>query len=383
MGYLTVGANNLDNRAIITSVSARIGRTSITQQPQPGTFSCQFYLGANETITAINIGDAVSYSVYDSTNTNSRRQVFSGSVTDITVNLNWSNGTGIYEYSITAIDGLADLSKYVCGSGGYAKDYEGNRIATILSGVATSYYVTISTAEIEIPGPYEIAVYNSGQSDAYTLCCEAANSGMGTLYWDQQNECFKYVTYNTRKTATPIVLGLGDVLAADFNITTSSNDVCNATQLTYGTGSLGTQYTDSDSITKYGVRAGVRNSTLHNLTDANTQAQLFLATRKDPNYNLNSITVNTALISDSLKTALSKVEVGTRININGLPTTELIDFYGFVESYTWTAARGQDILQMTLSSIEQQYSYTLWNQLNLTDTWNTYATATTAWGDVS
>ena len=383
MGYLTIGANNLDNRAIITSVNVRIGRSSITQQPQPGTFTCSFYLGADETIYPVQVGTNCDYYVYDSTATGSKRQVFAGTVTDVQINLNWANGTGIYEYNITAVDGLAALSKYVVGSGGYSKQYEGSRIKAILNDITATYGQVVDQTDIESPGSYELAVYNSGQSDAYTLCTEAANSAMGTLYWNQQDFRLKYVSYLTRKSNTQIILDEGDVLAGDFSLTASSNEICNATQLTYGTGSLSTQYQDATSIGLYGAKAGVRNTTLHNVSDANSIAQILLETRKDPNYNLTSITLNTAILSDSVKTELAQLEVGTRIAINSLPTTELTSFYGFVEGYTWTAARGQDIITMTLSATDQQYAFTLWSQLNGTDTWNTFATSTTQWGDLT
>jgi hypothetical protein len=119
------------------------------------------------------------------------------------------------------------------------------------------------------------------------------------------------------------------------------------------------------------------------LADANSQAQILLASRKAPSIGLTSLSVNTAVISDALNTSLANIEIGTRIVIYDLPTPELQSFEGFIEGYTWTSARGQNIIQMTLSNADELYPYTLWNDLNGTDTWNTYALATTKWSDLT
>lgn len=379
MVYLSIGANtNLDNRTLIESVNCTFGRTTITSQPSPAVFRCTFIVAPGESIYPININDQVQYFVYDPTVTGvNKRLVFLGNVSDIDITLDWRNGQGLYQYSITAIDGLAQLNNWLVGGSGYAKQYEGNRIKSILQ----EAYPSIDVTGIESPGAYEIAVYNNGKTDALSLCQEAAQSAMGTFYWQHNANRLKYVSYNTRNSATPIMLTTNDVLAGDFQVTTSTNEVCNSVTVAYAAGNS-TTYTDTDSKNLYGLKAGTRSTALHNLTDANSQAQIFLATRKDPTPNLSSLTVNLALVSDSLRGQLAQVEVGTFIGINALPTAELQSFYGYVEGYTWTAARGQDILQMTLSSKEQQYAYTLWNQLNATDTWNTYALSTTTWNDI-
>lgn len=379
MTYLSIGANtDIDTKTLIQSINCTFGRTSITNQPQAAVFRCTFIVGPGESIYPVNINDQVQYSIYDPTVTGvNKRLVFLGRVSDVDVTLNWQNGQGLYEYSITAIDGLAQLNSWLIGGSGYAKDYEGNRIKAILQ----EAYPSIDVTGIESPGAYEIAVYNSGKTDALSLCQEAAQSAMGTFFWQHNANRLKYVSYNTRNSATPVMLTTADVLAGDFRVSIGTTTVCNSVTVAYATGNS-TTYTDTDSKNLYGLKAGTRSTTLHNLSDANSQAQIFLATRKDPSANLSSLTVNLALVSDALRGQLAQVEVGTFIGIENLPTAELQSFYGYVEGYTWTAARGQDILQMTLSSKEQQYAYTLWNQLNNTDTWNTYALATTTWNDI-
>jgi hypothetical protein len=242
-----------------------------------------------------------------------------------------------------------------------------------------------STTGITTPGDYELAVHSSGTIDnALELAQAASQSSMGVLYCQPNtNGQIKYQTYLDRKSNTEISLSVGDVLAADYVLSTSTNSVVNQATLTYHTGSSGTTYNDTTSQTIFGIRSGTRETTLHNVSDANSQAQILLASRKAPSLGLRSLTINTAIISDALNTSLAQVEVGTRIAITDLPTPELQSFNGYIEGYTWTSSRNQNIIQMTLSNANELYPYTLWNELNGTDTWNTYALSTTKWSDLT
>lgn len=377
--YLYIDGKAFDDAVIINSISCSHGRTDITQQPSPSTFRAQFYLAPGAVFpTPINLGSSVGWNIYDSTATGTQRPIFIGKISDVQITLEWSNGSGLYLYDVTAIDNLATLNNKST-TAGFAKDFEGNRIASI---IGTWGY---DTSGIDTPGDYEIAVHASGTAtNALQLAQEAAQSGMGVLYCQpNSNGKIRYQTYLNRKLNTEISLSTSDVLSADFALSTTTNLVVNQAALTYGTGSSGTVYDDTASQAIYGVRSGIRETTLHNVADANSQAQILLAARKDPAYSLRSLTVDTATISDSLRSQIAQIEIGTRISILGLPTPELASFAGFIEGYTWTTSRGHDIIQMNLSNVGDLYPYTMWNQLNSTDTWNTYALSTTKWSDLT
>ena len=377
--YLQINGYGFDTYAMISTISCTHGRTDINQQPSPGTFRVQLQLAVGQTFpTTVALGSGVLWQVYDSTGYDSKRVVFFGTISDLTVSLNWSNGNGLYIYDITAVDALATLSNKTTTSG-FARQYAGSRIAAILT--AFGY----DTSLITTPGDYELKVHSSGSLDnALELAQAASQSSMGVLYCVPNSDGkIKYQTYLSRQSNTQIELTPADVLASDYTLTTSTNEVVNQVAVTYGSGATGTTYTDPTSQTTYGVRSGTRSTNLHSGSDANSQAQLLLASRKAPSYNLTSITINTAIISDSLRTKLANVECGTRIAIGSLPTPELQSFEGFIEGYTWTAARGQEIIQMNLSNADLLYPYTLWNELNGTDTWNTYALSTTKWSDLT
>ena len=375
--YLTINGYGVDDYAMITSLSCTHGRSDINQQPSPSTFRVSLQLTPGATFpTSIALGAEVQWAIYDSTGTNSKRTIFWGTISDIQTSLQWSNGNGIYFYDITAVDNLATLSNKTTANG-FGKTFAGNRLVSILA--AFGY----NTSDITYPGDYEIKVHSSGTiTNGLQLAQEAAQSSMGILYAQPQNGRLKYQTYLDRQNNTEISLSTSDVLSADYVLNTSTNTVVNQVALTYGSGT-GTTYNDATSQATYAIRSGTRETTLHDVADANSQAQLLLASRKAPSIGLTSLTVNTAVVSDALNTSLANVEVGTRINITGLPTPELQSFDGFIEGYTWTSARGQNIIQMTLSSVDELYPYTLWNELNGTDTWNTYAMATTKWSDLT
>jgi len=377
--YLSINGNNVDSYALIGSVRCTHGRTDITSQPAPSTFNCTLQIPYGTMLEyPIDIDSRIIWQIYDSSAPGSNTPIFYGSVSDVSVNLEWLNGNGFLVYSITGVDELAKLNNKSTANG-FAKAYEGNRLVTLLAGY--SYDTTYITS----PGDYEIASITSGTvNNVLSMCQDAAQSAMGTLYCDPKlSGKFVYTTYLDRKSNPLITLSTADVLAADFTVSTSTNLVVNQTNVTYKNGLTSTTYNDTTSQAIYGIRSGTRDTSLHNLTDANTQAQTLLASRKAPSFSLRSITINTATISDALRTSLVNAGIGTRISISGLPTDQLQSMDGYIEGYTWTTQRGQDIIQMNISNAAELYPYTLWNELNGTDTWNTYATATTTWSNIN
>jgi hypothetical protein len=377
--YLTIGGNGLDDLVAIDSISCTHGRTDVTNQPSPGTFKCTFELNYGQSLVSpIQVNDGIVWKIYDSNGTDNKTTIYTGQVSDISINLKWYNGNGIFVYNITGVDILARFGNKTYSSA-IAKQYDGTRISTIVG------HYGGSTTDIETPGAYELAAVTATPgANALQLCQDAANSAMGVLYVNPQTGNIKYQSYLSRKANPEIALTTDDVIASDFMLATSTNTVANQVSLTYGSsGASSTVYDDTASQATYGVRSGIRNTTLHNVTDANSQAQTLLASRANPAFNLSSLTINSATISDSLRTDIANIEVGTWISILNLPTDELESFEGIVEGYTWTTARGQDMIQINLSNAIQMYPYTLWTDLNGSDTWNTYATATTKWSQIT
>lgn len=373
---LKIGSVTLDDYADITSINAVVGRTTITEQPSPSTFSCSFSIFENQFIGTININDIIRWKISPS---GTQYQIFFGYVTDISITTsNWGSGTGLVTYQITGVGSLNDLNRVTVGGAGYAKEFAGTRIYNILTDAG------ITTTGITTPGDYEIAVYNDGPTDALSLAQLAANSSMGVLFEDHANDgLLTYQTYANRKNNTQITLTNADISASNFGASSSINNVINQASVTYAAGTS-TIFDNTTSQTTYGrVLSGSRDTTLHNLTDANTIAEILLASKASAIYNLSTIEINLAYVSSTLKAQLAAVKVGTRIHVTGIPFNEITSFDGFVEGFTWKTARNQEIVTLNVVNYGTQYPYTLWNQLNGTSTWNTIYTSTTKWSDVT
>lgn len=385
MAKLLIAGHNVADRTYIQSVNCTIGRTTVTEQPSAGTISCELGLDINSNaFYGVELGDTIEWHLDDPASGGTIR-VFFGEITDISITLeHWGAGAGIRTYRITGIGMLGALNRQLTNSNAYIKQYSGNRIASILA-TAEWHGVSYSTvSSIDTTNGYEIAATNNGIVSCLAFAQEAANSALGCLFEDHSTKQIVYKSYTGRQSSTTIALTTDDVLASSFSLSKSSTDVANDVRLTYGSsGASSSTFSDGTSKGIYGIKTGVKETTLHNLTDANSIAEILLASRNTPEFNLTSITIDTAAISDSLRQQLLQVKVGTQIFITDLPTDELSTFEGFIEGFSWSSQVGHDQITLNLSNYGNNYPYTLWNQLNSTDTWNTYATSTTKWSQIN
>ena len=382
-GYLQIGDNLFDDVVDINSISATYGRTNLADQPSPSTFSCSYSLRQdNPAPPNIAIGDAVLWAIYDPTATGNLSYIFFGYISDLNQNVtNWRNGNGLIEYSITAIGPLSWLARDTLANAvSFAKQYEGNRI------VSAGTYSAWADFDIETPGGYEIAAdTNKGGETVLQVAQNAAQSGMGLLY--ENLEMITYETYSTRiNRSDSYGLDETQVLATNLGTTQSVTTVANSVNLTYGAkgASTSTTYKDDVSVDYFGKLSATRSTELHNSTDANTQAQILLASRAYPRPRLSTCVINLAnpAIGDALKSDLIATRTGQRVSI-AIPALLGPSFNGFIEGYTWTLGRNQQILTLTLSDYAENIPYTMWYNVGATEIWSAYATATTKWSDLT
>lgn len=380
--YVTLGLGTvLDDVVDITSISCTYGRSNIAEQPSPSVFTCSYSLRQdNPTPPLVDIGDAIRWAIDDLAATADLSYVFFGYITDISQNIkDWRNGNGLIEYTITAVGPLARLQRDLLPSGtSFVKQFEGNRINTVMG------YSTWPTYSIETPGDYEVAADNKGGDTVLSAVQTAAQSGMG-LFYENLDE-LKYETFATRVNRSySYLLGTQHVLATNLGTTQSVTTIANSINCTYGAGggSTGTIYTDTVSKSAFGLLSGTRSTELHNVSDANTQAQMFLASRAYPRPRLKTAVINleNPAFTDALRSDLIATRVGQRISLI-IPDQLGGEFDGFVESYSWSLGRNQRILTLSLSDYIENKPYTMWYNVPSTATWNTYATATTKWSDV-
>ena len=391
----------------ISSISIRMGRNDVTEQPQPGYASIRLWTDASDPLD-ITLSQSVSVSI--DKGTSGTQEIFYGTISDIDISLDdYGSDGSIAIYSITAIGPLAQLNRRLVGAANFAKEFDGTRILNILSeafltewddvaptltwaglpsGVTWASYDAVGQAlvdnlvgNIDTPGQYELMAYNDGDTDAYQLAVQAANSGRGVLYEGGDGD-LHYDDYLARATATPLELTADDILAQGLRTAAQWGEIVNDASVSYRAGDANAR--DEQSIIIYGQLSGTRSTQLHNLVDAQAQADDFIESRAYPRMYPETITVplHSPTVSDATRDALAAVFTGLRVSTTALPAVFGTTFDGFVEGYTWNLTRYTADLALTCSSYSETYSSIIWYQIPPTTTWAGYTPSTTEWQDL-
>ena len=391
----------------ISSISIRMGRDDVTTQPQPGYASISLWTDASE---PLNVALSQSVSISIDKGTTGTQEIFAGIISDIDISLSAYGSEGsIAIYSITAVGPLSQLNRHIVGATGYAKEFDGTRILNILSEAFLQSWSDVSptltwaqlpagttwasydatnvalvnnlTANVDVPGQYELQAYSAAETDAYTLTTQAANSGRGVL-WEGGDGDLHYDDYLARSTATPLTLTADDILARGLRTAAQWGEIVNDANVTYRAGTANAR--DEQSVILYGQLSGTRSTQLHNLADAQAQATDFIESRAYPRMYPEQITIplHSPTVSDATRDALAAVYNGLRINITALPAVFGTTFDGFVEGYTWNLTRYTAELALTCSAYSETYSSIIWYQLSPTLTWAGYTPSTTEWQDL-
>jgi hypothetical protein len=384
-----------------------MGRNDVTTQPQPGYASISLWTDASEPL-AVSLSQAVSISI--NKGTSGTQEIFAGIISDIDISLQAYGSDGsIAVYSITAVGPLSQLNRHLVGGGNYAKEFDGTRILNILSEAFLQSWSDVGptitwndlptettwasydatnvalvdnlTANVDVPGQYELMAYNSGEDDAYTLAVNAANSGRGVL-WEGGDGDLHYDDYASRATAIPLTLTADDILARGLRTAAQWGEIVNDVNVTYRAGTEVAR--DENSIIQYGQLSGTRTTQLHDASAALAQAQDFLESRAYPRMYPETITIplHSPTVSDATRDALAAVYNGLRVNTSALPAVFGTTFDGFVEGYTWNLTRYTAELALTCSAYSETYLSIIWDQIPPTTTWAGYTPSTQEWDDL-
>lgn len=401
-GGTTTYADNTISSIIINS-----GRNDVTEQPQPGYASIRLWTDASDPLD-VALSQSVSVSI--DKGTTGTQEIFYGTISDIQITLDAYGSDGsIAVYSITAVGPLAQLNRRLVGVSGYAKEYDGTRIFNILSeafltewddvsptltwdavpvGATWDSYDAVGQAlvdnlvsNVDVPGQYELMAYSDGETDAYTLAVEAANSGRGVLYEGPDGD-LHYDDYLARASATPLVLTADDILADGLRTAAQWGEIVNNATVTYRAGEVMAR--DEQSIILYGQLSGTRYTQLHDQAAAQNQADDFVSQRAYPRMYPEQITVplHSPTVSDATRDALVAIHNGQRISTSALPEVFGTNFDGFVEGITWNLTRYTAELALTCSAYSETYSSIIWYQLPPTLTWSGYTPSTTEWQEL-
>ena len=380
----------------LANLTITSGRTDIYSQPVAG--YCQLaILNFDQTAIPMEINDGVTVEVKDSTDT--YVPIFGGTITDLAVTI---NSIGSVDYNqrieITALGALSRLPKLIW-NGTIPRDFDGDQMYEVLSAYLFAAWNQVPAAtqwttfdptmtwedalntglgEIDRPGDYDLAAHNHDAIDVYSLASEIALSGFGYLYENPQGQIsYADSTHRTEYFSANgyVDLSANDALGAGFRTVTRSGDIRNKVTMKYGShGGSSVSDSDPESIAIYGEIGQVIDTVLHDVADAESQAEFYLALRAYPQAVFDSITYQLASpeLSDSNRDALINVYIGLPLNIVDLPPNiSNGEFQGFVEG--WTFRAGYNTLELTLTISPLAYSLQAfrWTSVPAVETWNT------------
>ena len=379
------------NDVTLANLSIQSGRTDIYSQAVAGYCNVQI-INLDGSLVTAEINSEITIFVEDSTST--PVAIFGGSITDIILAVSSAGNNGMSQtISITALGALSRLPK-VLTEGILSKDFEGDQIYSILSGILYGAWNEVPAAltwaaydptrtwanaensgvgEIDRPGNYELTARSADTTDAYSLVSALATSGLGYIYEDSAGRIgYADSTHRAQYLGLNgyVDLSAAEALSSGLQTATRSGDVRNSITITYKNGQQESAL-DPDSIATYGSLAQNISTSLENGADAISQAAFYLALRAYPRANFNSINfqlVNSNM-SDGDRDALIKVFMGLPVNITDLPLNMGVNYQGFIEGWSFSAGYNSLDIALYLTPIAYSLGEFRWNDVPVSETW--------------
>jgi hypothetical protein len=373
---------------IITS-----GRTDIYSQPIAG--YCRFTIkNLDQSAIAFDVNDSIVIKVKDSTGT--YVPLFGGDISDIDIVVATGEPAITQNITVTALGALSKLPK-VLTQGVLAKDFDGDQIYEILSGVLFDQWNEVPAAEtwaaydplvtwanaensglgeIDRPGDYELTARSAATTDVYSLVASLATSGLGYIYEDASGRIgYADSTHRSQYLSANGYAYVDGGWAYANGIATSKRlgDIRNKVTITYKNGQQETAEEPS-SIQVYGTQAQNIETSIENGADALSQAEFYLDIRAFPQYQFKSITFPMANpnIPDASRDQAFNIFMGLPLDIEDLPLNIADGRYqGFVEGWTWTTRFNALDLTVIVSPVAYSLQAFRWNSVPVTETWNT------------
>lgn len=378
----------------LSNLTISSGRTDIYSQPVAGYCSVEL-VNTDQSAVNIEINDQIAIQVKDSTNT--FVPIFGGFISDIDQTVKTSGSNAIVQtFKVTALGALSRLPK-ILTEGVLTKDFDGDQIYSILSGLLynswnevpaatqwTTYNATETWAnaqnsglgEIDQPGDYELTDRAADTTDVYSLVAALATSGLGYIYEDAQGRIgYADSTHRSQYLAANGYLEVTGHHALSRGVSTSRRigDIRNEVTITYKNGQQVTA-SDLDSQALYGKQAQNIQTSIETGTDATTQANFYLALRAYPQSLFKSITfeLTNPEIDDADRDDLLNVFMGLPLDITDLPANMTGGrFQGFVEGWTFNAGFNKLSVTLLLSPVAFSLQAMKWENVPITEAWNT------------
>jgi hypothetical protein len=378
----------------LSNLTISSGRTDIYRQPVAGYCSVEI-LNTNQSNLNIEINDQITIQVKDSTNT--FKPIFGGFVTDIDQSVRQSGALAIVQtFKVIALGALSKLPK-ILTEGVLVKDFDGDQIYSILSGLLYNDWNAVPAAltwatynatetwanaqnsglgEIDQPGDYELAARSADTTDVYSLIAGLATSGLGYIYEDAQGRIgYADSTHRSQYLAANGYLEVTGNHALSQGVATSRKlgDIRNSVTITYKNNDQESA-SDAASIALYGTQAQNILTSLHNASDALAQANFYLSLRAYPQSLFKSITfeLTNPEIDNANRDRLINIFMGEALDITDLPANMTNGrFQGFVEGWTFNAGFNKLSVTLNLSPVAFSLQAMKWENVPITESWNT------------
>jgi hypothetical protein len=378
---------------VLSDLVITSGRSDIYSQPIAG--YCRFTIkNLDQSAIAFDVNDSIVVKIKDSTNT--YVPIFGGDISDIDIVVATGEPAITQNVSITALGALSKLPKALT-EGVLSKDFDGDQIYEVLSGVLFDQWNEVPAAEtwaayeplvtwenaensglgeIDRPGDYELAARSAATTDIYSLVSALATSGLGYIYEDASGRIgYADSTHRSQYLQANGYAYVDGGWAYANGIATSKRlgDVRNKVTITYKNGQQETAES-AESIQTYGTQAQNIQTSIEDGADALSQAEFYLDIRAFPQYQFKSITFPMANpnIPDASRDQAFNIFMGLPLDIEDLPLNIADGRYqGFVEGWTWTTRFNALDLTIIVSPVAYSLQAFRWNSVPVAETWNT------------
>lgn len=378
----------------LEGVTISLGRDDIQQQANSGQASIAFL---NLPYTDVEIFDVISVTIDNYTGVDTI--IFTGTVTDVNVQVLDAGTTNTFITQINASGGLSELAAKEANIVGYAEQKDGDRIVSVITDtfglkwnelpvtqIWTDYttetwadLLGVSIANIDTPGTYDL--FNStalpDPTNALTYVQTVADSGSGFIYetptgaigYQDQDARSDYVSANGF-----VNISKNFILADGISVSTSRNDIINDAIVTYGSAGNTVQTEELDSISAYGRITTSINTYLKNQTDAQTLADRLVLLNAYPTPLIQGITIqiDAPTMSSTLLNNLVGVFFGMPVSVTDFPALLYPNqFFGYVEGWQWEIDRFTARLTLNVSDLTFSAIPVAWQDVYVGEIWST------------
>jgi hypothetical protein len=378
----------------LEGVQISMGRDDVQQQSSAGFATIDFL---DLPYTDVEIFDEVSITLDNFTGVDTT--IFTGTITDVSVQVLDAGTTNTFITQISASGGLSKLAAKEANIVGYPEQKDGDRIVSVITDTfglkwnelpATQVWTDYTTetwndllgvdiSDIDTPGTYDLfdSTSDPGAINALNYVQTVADSGSGYIFettsggigYQDQDHRADYVSANGF-----INISKNFILADGINVTTSRNDIINDAIITYGDPTASFQTEELDSISLYGRVTASIDTYLKTSTDAETLADrtVLLNAYPQPVIQGIQIQIDAPTMTSSLLNSLVDVFFGMPVSVTDFPALLYPNqFFGYVEGWSWDIDRFTARLTLNVSDFTFSAVPVAWQDVFAGEIWST------------